>query len=208
MNTRATLILVAVLVALGAYVYFGELGGGKTAALTPTPSVNAVWDVPADDVIRIAVHDATDQQGARLVKDAQGEWQIEAPITYPADPTRLNALTGQLARVMASRVITDPPADLAPFGLITPTLTIEVGLQEEGAKRLFVGDKNPQGFSYYAQAEGDASMYLVSSGLVDDLRRLITEPPRKPTPVPTFTATPEVPATATVVPTPIPTVSE
>lgn len=202
MNTRATLILVAVLVALGAYVFFGELRGGKTASLTPTPSANTVWDVPADDVIRIAVHDVAAQQDARLVKDARGEWQIEMPITYPADPARLNALTGQLAMVMASRVITDPPTDLAPFGLVTHTLTAEIGLQEGGAKRLFVGDKNPQGFSYYAQAEGDPSMYLVASGLVDDLRRLIAEPPRRPTPMPTFTATPEVAAAATVVPTP------
>jgi len=204
MNTRNTVILVVVLIALGAYVYFGEMGGGRSSAsATPTPSAATLWQFPANNIKRIEVHDMQTKQNARLVKDTDGAWQIEAPIVDVADPTRLNSLTSRLAKITASRVITNPPADLAPFGLVTYTLTAKIGLTENQTRTLQVGDKNPQGFSYYVQQGDSSTIYLVTSSLIDDLRRLITEPPRKPTPTPTFTATPVV--TATVMPSATPT---
>jgi len=197
MNTRNTIILVVVLIALGAYVYFGEMGSGQTPSATPTPSVSTLWSLPADHINRLEVHDLQTKQEARLVKDSGGTWQIEAPITDTADATRLNSLTSRLAKITASRVITNPPADLAPFGLVTHTMTVDIGLTENQTQTLQVGDKNPQGFSYYVQQNDNPAIYLVTSSLIDDLRRLITKPPRKPTPTPTFTATPAVTQTAT-----------
>ncbi len=197
MNTRNTIILVVVLIALGAYVYFGEMGSGQTPSATPTPSVSTLWSLPADHINRLEVHDLQTKQEARLVKDSGGAWQIEAPITDTADATRLNSLTSRLAKITASRVITNPPADLAPFGLVTHTMTVDIGLTENQTQTLQVGDKNPQGFSYYVQQNDNPAIYLVTSSLIDDLRRLITKPPRKPTPTPTFTATPAVTQTAT-----------
>jgi hypothetical protein len=204
MNTRNTVILLVVLVALAGYVYFGELGGGKkTAEATPTPSPRTMWDFPAEKINRIEVQDLATKDRARLTKNESGDWQIEQPIQYPADQNRLRSLTGRLAKIVASRAITNTPADLAPFGLLTGTLDVQIGLTENQTHTLLVGDKNPQGFSYYVKADDDPTMYLVSSGLIDDLRRLITEPPRKPTPTPTFTATPVVTPTATITATAI-----
>ncbi len=197
MNTRNTVILVVVLVALGAYVYFGEMNGGQPAPATPTPSAATLWDYPADSIARLEVHDLQTQEEARLAKDAGGAWQIEAPVSDAADSTRLNSLTGRLAKITTSRVITNPPADLAPFGLVTHTMLVDVGLTGNQTVTLQVGDKNPQGFSYYVQKKDDPAIYLITSSLIDDLRRLITEPPRKPTPTPTLTATPAITQTST-----------
>jgi hypothetical protein len=55
---------------------------------------------------------------------------------------------------------------------------------------------DPKGSAYCAEKD-DENVYLAYASIVDDLKRLITEPPKKPTPTPTFTPTVGITATAT-----------
>ena len=201
MKARNTLILVAIFALLAGYVYFVEMRKEEEIEEKPL----TIFDLATEEVESLEVRDNVEPSVVRLVKDKEGNWRIEEPFSEEADQVRVEGLVGRVAKMSASRVVTETAADLAPFGLAEPPLTVRVGLAgEEGI--LQVGDKNPRGSAYYVQREGDEAVYLVYAGLIDDLKRLITEPPKKPTPTPTATIapTPAVTPTATATPTATP----
>lgn len=200
MNVRNTLILVVLLALLGAYVYFVEIKGEAGKEATPTPSAVQVFDLEEDEVTGLTV---TGPEGTtRLRRDAGGEWQMEAPSQEPADDIRVGALSSTLARLSATRALTDV-TDLEPFGLAAPSWTVEVVLSSGETHRLQIGDQNPAGGSYYIKKEGDPAIYLVYASTVQSLQRLVTDPPYRPTP----TATLPPPETPTPVETATPTPS-
>ena len=91
--------------------------------------------------------------------------------------------------------------NLAPFGLVTATLEVRLVMSDTTAYAITVGDKTPDGSSYYAVYTGDKSkVFLLSSSVVDNLEAWLNTPPYEPTPTATATATP--PVTPTVPGTP------
>jgi hypothetical protein len=203
MNVRNTLILVVLLALLGAYVYFFEIRGEAGKEATPTPSTVQVLDLEEDQVIGLTV---TGPEGTtRLHREVGGEWQMDAPSQEPADNIRVGAISDTLARLSASRALTDV-TDLEPFGLAAPSWRVEVALANGETHRLEIGSQNPAGGSYYVKKEGDPAIYLVFASTVQGLQRLVTDPPYRPTPTATVpppetpTATPTAAETATPTP--------
>jgi hypothetical protein len=84
-------------------------------------------------------------------------------------------MASRLANVYIQRVLT-PTGSLSEFGLVTPTLNVEIA-STSGPLSFVVGDETPSKGAYYVQKPGDARVYLVDTGLVDDLRRLASNPP-------------------------------
>ncbi len=196
MNVRNTLVLVVLLALLGAYVYFFEIKGEGGKEATPTPSTVQVLDLEEDQVTGLTV---TGPEGTtRLRREVGGEWQMQEPAQEPADDLRVSALSDSLARLSATRALTDV-GDLEPFGLAAPSWTVEITLASGETHRLQIGDQNPAGGSYYIKKEGDPTVYLVYASTVQGLQRLVSDPPYRPTPTPTL---PPPEATPTATPTP------
>jgi len=199
---RNTLILVVIFALLAGYVYFFEMKKTEEGEGEEEPKTTQVFDLVADDVVELTVKGS---EGTTRLSRVEGQpWQIEEPIQEEADDVRINSLVNRLARLTASRTLTET-GDLATYGLAEPQLTAELKTRDNQVETLLAGDKNPQGSSYYVQKKGDENVYLVYASAVDDLRRLITEPPKKPTPTPTFTPTVSITATATSTPAMTPT---
>ncbi|MFB0535160.1 MAG: DUF4340 domain-containing protein [Anaerolineae bacterium] len=201
MKLRNTLILVVIFALLAGYVYFFEMKKAEEGEQEEGPKTTHVFDLVADDVVELTVKGP--EGTTRLSREGQ-PWKIEEPIQEEADDVRINSLVNRLARLTASRTLTET-GDLATYGLAEPQLTAELETKDNQVETLLAGDKNPQGSSYYVQKEGDENVYLVYANTVDDLKRLITELPRKPTPTPTFTPTASITVTATATPTITPT---
>lgn len=140
-----------------------------------------------------------------LAKDEDKPWQIVQPIQGEADQARVERIVDRLAKLGASRVVTESVADTSVYGLAEPQLTAKLTLKDGREEILLVGDKNPHGTAYYTQREGNEALYLVYASTVDDLKRLISEPPKKPTPTPTAMITPPLTATPPLTTTATPT---
>lgn len=196
MNPRVTVGLLAVLLALGAYVYFGPStanapgappgpGGpvaGKPGGLaTPKPADPALQLWALDEA---AIQAVSVQRGGQTagVQRAGDEWVL-TPSLQPADRLRVNSLIFRLANVRASFRVANPTND-AEFGLASPSLVATIALADGGAQRLTVGQKAPAESGTYVRKDGDPSVFLVSNALVQDLERLVTEPPAPPSPTP------------------------
>jgi hypothetical protein len=202
MNPRNTIVLLVVLIALLAFVYATEPGVFGKPAPTPTPGPNQVQVLKLDSakVNRIVVHDTAKNLTAEVDKQSD-TWQVVKPVSDEGDSPRIQSVIDQVANLQATRKLEGTPvADLTPFGLVTTTFSITIGLEDGSQATLRVGDKNPQGSAYYVQTGDDPAVYLVSSFNLDDLTGFVSNPPVKPTPTATWTPTPavtETPAGAT-----------
>ncbi len=200
MNPRVTLIIVALFAALFGYVYFVELNKTPEQLGTPTPEAQPpVFQLNANDVKRIEVRDLRAPRQTIMTRNENG-WTIEAPVQKAADSPTVDSTVGQLARLQATRVLTNV-TDLKPYGLSAATLEVRMIMSDTTPYALTVGDKTPNGYQYYASYTGDTSkVFIVDSTTISTLMGWLDTPPVEPTPTPTWTPTP--PETPTPASTP------
>ncbi len=205
MNRTTTIVLVVLLAALGLYVLLVQNPKDKAAAeATPTADTTRrlVWPATADQVVRLRVSEPGAGRSVLLVKDAQGAWTVAEPgPAAPADPGAAQAAVAGAANLSVSSVVT-ASTDLAQFGVLSPTYTLELGLSDEQTLRAAVGSLAPVGGAYYVLREGEANVMVVPSFGIDSLTALLDAPPYLPTPTPTETAI--VPGTPDGTPAPDP----
>ncbi len=182
MNPRVTVGLLAVLIALSAYVYYGA---PATSPATPTPGAKPadaqldVWTLEESQIQAVSVRRGDQEAG---VERAGEEWRL-TPSGEPADRLRVNSLMFRLAAIRATFRVPSTTND-AEFGLATPSMVATVRLSSGETRTLTVGGKAPAESGTYARKDGDAAIYLISNALVQDLERIVTEPPRPPSPTP------------------------
>jgi hypothetical protein len=201
MNRRNTLILLVVLAALATYTYFGEIRKGEEKTTESASTQPTVFDLPQEKIVGLKVTTG-EGQTVELKREVGKPWGMVTPASAQVDEVRVSDLVQQLASLQVSRAIT-PTGDIAQYGLVTGTLTADITLNGGATHQLLVGETNPTGSAYYALADGKQDVvYLLYTGTVDDLQRLVSEPPYAPTPMPTVAPSPTIeilpPITATV----------
>lgn len=192
MNPRITLIVVALFALLLGYVYFVELNKTPAQLGTPVPTAAPqVFSLSSSNVKNIEVRDLRRTREVTITRNESG-WQISKPETKPADAPQVDSTLTQLTTLQATRVLTNV-TNLAPFGLVTATLEVRLVMSDTTAYAITVGDKTPDGSSYYAVYTGDKSkVFILPSSAVDSLDAWLNTPPYQPTPTATATATPPV----------------
>ena len=201
MSPRVTVGMLAILLALAAYAYYGPtqaiapgVAGGPGAPPgvpggmpTPKPQDPALdlWTTDESQVQSVLVQKGAQQAGVQR----DGEGWIVTPATVPGDRLRINSLVFRLSNVRATYKVQNPTND-ADYGLNAPSMIATIGLANGNALRLSVGAKAVGETGTYARKDGDPSVFVVSNALVQDLERIITEPPVPPSPTPAAGASP------------------
>jgi hypothetical protein len=142
-----------------------------------------VWDLEAEQIVGVRVIDHASGAVTALEKGAGSTWRVTEPVSEVAEAAECASLVYALAYMPVRRTIEDPPeGELAAYGLITPTYTIEVRAEDGRTLRLQVGAHYPSG-SYFARREGEQAVILVQDYAVEDVVRIVEEPPvPEPTP--------------------------
>jgi hypothetical protein len=95
-----------------------------------------------------------------------------------------------MGKLTASQVITGV-TDLAQYGLDPPELTVTLTISDGQKIILYTGAETPVDNNRYLRpAVADHSVYVVFGFAIDDLRRLLDDPPLTPVPRPTITISP------------------
>lgn len=154
----STLVLVALLAGLGAYIYFVDSG-------RPEPGIDGqvrdkVFAVEADRITEIRL--TFEGQASLLRKDAAG-WKLVEPVATEADPAEAASLAQSLANLELTRRVDDGPADLKEYGLEPPAIAVEFKAEGGATGSLRLGAKTATAGDMYAQKGGDAAVFLVSS---------------------------------------------
>ena len=159
MSLRKALVMVAVLLALGAYLYFVEFAQEKEET-----AKKKLLTFDAGMVTDIAL--TYPDRAIYLKKDAAGKWQITQPIAVEADETTVNNLLNAIADAENKRTLDETPQDLSLYGLNAPVVKFQVTLKDgKTLPVVSLGKDTPVGFSVYAQREGEAKILLAPQAL-------------------------------------------
>ncbi len=208
------IILIVFIILLG--ITWAWQRSKEEAALkaTPTPGARYLFTVQETDLNKLEMRDI---QGRQIVleRDVSGGWALKVPQTEATDTERSQQAMTQVATL---DILSEPDPAPEPevAGLATPTTVITTTMSGGGqTQTALIGNLTPIANGYFARTP-DGRVVVVSKYSVDEVLKLLDNPPVQPTPttIPstatpitstlTFTPTIRVP-TATI--TPIPTIS-
>jgi hypothetical protein len=165
---RSTLVLLAILIGLVAYIYFVE--SRKTTTPAGEEAKQKVFSVAADTIVELSVKPASGEE--TVLKKADGSWQIVQPVQAAADQAEVLGLTTNLATLEIQRVVDENAGDLKQYGLAEPR--VDVGFKATGDRdfhHLLIGDKTATGGDLYARLQNQKNVFLVSAFLESTFNR-------------------------------------
>ena len=146
-NFRSTLLYLGIAALIGGYIYFFERGPVKPKE---EPKKDKVFEnFVADDISDIKIENYGNTLSAQkspieIQKDSKDVWQIISPKNYEADESTLRGLLSNVGGFNPDDTI-DHPANLAEFGLNSPTARCTFKTKIGTSFVLLIGDKNATG---------------------------------------------------------------
>ena len=142
MRSRNLLVAAVLLAALSGVVWWAKRHP-STGETTNTPASPKMADIPAAQIKQIVLKK---KDGATLALASEnGKWTITDPSDVRADQDAVTSLASTLSPVTADNVVEDKPANLAQYGLTTPSLTVTVTERNGKTDKLIFGDDVPAG---------------------------------------------------------------
>ena len=80
-----------------------------------------------------------------LQRSEKDGWELIEPVAAKGDSITVDSLLAALKEVRFTRVVEEAPADLAPFGLAKPRVSISVKFKNKDEKSLLIGGKSQVG---------------------------------------------------------------
>lgn len=177
MHRRATLILVAFLLALAVGVYATQ------QPPAPAPSGEArqhIWAVDMMALNSISVRLPRTGNSGSWVKRGDERWYFNTADASPVDEKRWGGgIPLLLSSPGAERLIVrDPTAQqLTAYGLSQPRMLISLGLEDGKKIDAEVGDANPDGETYYIRLVGADAVHAIDHTWYAVIERLVLSPP-------------------------------
>lgn len=186
MVRRPTWILLGVLavVALATFAWPAARPAVEDEALPP---VEALWDVPSDEIDSVRVVDLA--SGAVLLarRDADVGWRLQSRGGSPADSGRVEMGVASLDSPGIVQRLAEPEAPES-FGLDPAAYRVSLFLGDGSARSVDIGRIDPTGSAYYVRLPGAADVLLVSRYMLDDVLGWLGDLPiAEPTAVPSGT---------------------
>ncbi len=162
---RSFVGMLAILIALGAYLYFVD---SKKTPGEDSEKRDKVFTVEAEKIEEISVKSESGER--TTLKKSGNDWQIVAPGPAKPDDAEVSGLTSNLSRLEIQRVIDENASDLTAYGL--EPARVEVSFKADGKQQtLHIGQKTPPGTDVYARLADQKKVFLISSYLDSTFNR-------------------------------------
>lgn len=171
MNPRNTGLLLLITVALGAFLYFYEVGGEAERKAAEQAESNVYPGLTSDDITRIELI-AGDGTPAVVERSDTG-WRLREPVDFRGDQATLDGMSNTLAGLTSEAVI-DDPQDAGVYGLGDGAEVVRFTAGGE-SRVLRVGSKTPVGANSYAAREGDTRVFIVPTWRFNSLRKEVLD---------------------------------
>jgi hypothetical protein len=154
MSLFKSLLMVVILLALGAYIYFVELPRDQEET---AKKKLFTFDKTAVTEVQLTYPD----RDLHLKKDEAGKWRITQPVDTEADETTVTNLVNAIADAEIGRILDEPVQDPALYGLNAPLVKLQVTLKDgKPLPQVSIGKDTPVGYSVYLQREGETKLLL------------------------------------------------
>ncbi len=213
LNRSTLLLLLVSVLVIAAVLFLSRDEAQEPAVVTPVVDETSGPLLPGlaeQDVASVALQDNASGDFIRLTREGE-DWAVSGPADEglrTVDQAAAQLAVNNLLELAINRSFEID--DLATFGLVEPTFTLEVDRGEGPLEVIFVGRQNPQGTRHYVMtrqldvvagafaaapdlAQGSL-VQLVNSRPLEEVLDLLDEPPWQPlpsaTPLPTATLNP------------------
>ncbi len=160
MKLRGLLVAAVVLAGLSGTLYWSNR---HKPADTTAASADAPPKILAVNEADITKFDLK-KNGAEQVsveRNSAGQWHITAPTPLAADQSAVSSLLGTFSSLNSERVVEEKAGSLAPYGLETPSLEVDLTEKANKTQKLLLGDDTPAGSGMYAKLDGDARVFTI-----------------------------------------------
>jgi len=180
---RSILILLVILLALGGYFIF--FNDSEPPPEKKEPRV-FVWLIEMNEIQHIEIRLPREDKSEAFIKISQEDkfpWYFDDPQRSEVDVARWGGgIPLLLSGPGAERVIAKDATEekLAEFGLTQPQMEIILILEDGDILNITVGDRTPDGNTFYVRAPNSNNVCLVDYTWYEVLERLVKEPPYAP----------------------------
>ena len=191
MVRRSTLIVLVVFILLAAaailWPRLQKQEEEQAATPTPAPVQPLIYGQGMPGMLWIQFTDVSGNQVAVERATVDEAWVIVGESGGTSDSVRISSVAGQLLAMRATRTF-DTDMGVGEVGLGNPsyTITFRITTGEEIVTR--IGNLNAVGNGYYIQVDNEP-VVIVAKLVMDEILRILTEPPLLPTPTPEVTET-------------------
>ena len=171
MNFKTTLIILALFILLGGtYFFFGRPSPDADQLKAEAQKIREVYTLNEDRIQRIRLSFREDSyQSLTLAKNANGIWQLTAPLTADADIPKVNEMLKNLLEKKVKQTL--EAEDYAQYGLQPPNIQMELWTGGETPARTFlIGDKTVN-YSVYTKEQSESHIFLIESSALDDFTK-------------------------------------
>jgi hypothetical protein len=163
-SLRRILVLLALTAALGVYLFVWEVPKAEKER-----QKEKLVTVDKDAVTGITL---TYPDRAIELRKTDQAWRLTRPVEAPADDVMVKSLLGTVADAQVQRALEQPPADLKPFGLDVPSVTVQLTRADGTAvPAIAVGKNTPIGGRSYVKRGDDPKVYLTTTSLQYSLNK-------------------------------------
>jgi len=157
MKLKNTLIMFLVLVALAAYVYFGEIQKGQEKKKLKAEQ-EKIFHFNKDSVVTFEVEN---QYGKFVFRRVDNEWRVIQPLETEADEAVIRSILGNLEAAKKEQIFSISPEDKSQYGLEGNVIRVKIFTRDGKEDSLIFGDKTPVGSNVFA-AKVDTLVYTTN----------------------------------------------
>ena len=116
------------------------------------------WDLSESDVAQLILIGAKQVE----ISNVDGQWQVAGVDPELLDQSQVQNVVRRFATIEAAHQIDEKPSDLGKYGLDKPDTVARARLVDGTEKVVYLGDRHPTEYLFYAQVEGDPAVYAVN----------------------------------------------
>ena len=167
---KSTLIVVALAIALGAFVYFYD-SKHSVAPATDEAFWKPAFAVSADQIAGLTLVSGT---GKTVFAKQRKDWQITQPVSTRADQTSISGIVSDLSSAKIRRSFA-PTDSLSKYGLAQPAVTIDFRQKDGIEHTIRLGDKDFSGNVVYALIDASKNVDLLPVSLLDETDKPLSQ---------------------------------
>jgi Domain of unknown function (DUF4340) len=162
MKLRGLIVAGIVLTALTGALYWSNRHKPADTAEASADVPPKILAIKEADISKFALKKNGTEQVAGE-RNSAGQWHITSPTPLAADQGAVSSLLGTFSSLNSERVVEDKAGNLAPYGLDSPKLEIDLIEKANKTQKLLLGDDTPAGNGMYAKLDGDPRIFTIPS---------------------------------------------
>lgn len=159
MRRKRSLITLAAALALliGSYAYLRSRPP-QTPDVDPGPTAIDISRFDRETIVSMSLRN---EHGELAFERHDDQWIITKPYEVPILQNTVVDLARTFSALGAEIIVEESPTDLTPYGLNPPVAVGEAKLEDGSRVVLHLGNRTPEGSTFYLMKEGDPRLYTV-----------------------------------------------